>query len=342
LFRDGAGAALRPRSIVAVPSARALALASGFQCIVPPDRDVVRCWGQCGSACGRSENPAALEPAEMFFDTAVVGARKIAASNYTYLLQSAAAACFLAGPGLLSCQGTAAMIGAESNQSTPRPIAALGEAIFVDIALGSGHACAATGPGRVVCWGGTSGNRLGVATDSLATEASRGVFVLKESGDELTGAVRVAAAGGVTCAITGGGRLWCWGTNSVIGLGVGDRNEHVGAVDLGLREVVDVSVGSNHGCAIADRERVYCWGLGALIGQTAGASGDAADGLLFTRPQPVPDLDDAQQLRIGEGHTCALRRSGQVVCWGENDKGQLGDGTTLARFSPTPVVGLYQ
>ena len=42
----------------------------------------------------------------------------------------------------------------------------------------------------------------------------------------------------------------------------------------------------------------------------------------------------------GLGHTCWVSPTGGVECWGLNDAGQLGDGTTLDRAYPAPVTGL--
>jgi len=46
------------------------------------------------------------------------------------------------------------------------------------------------------------------------------------------------------------------------------------------------------------------------------------------------------ELTAGEGHVCARLGDGEVWCWGWNEQGQLGDGTTTSRLRPVRVSGL--
>ncbi len=50
--------------------------------------------------------------------------------------------------------------------------------------------------------------------------------------------------------------------------------------------------------------------------------------------------DPVVAVRGGGAHACLLRKSGAVACWGDGADGQLGDGTTTARSTIAPVVGL--
>ena len=54
----------------------------------------------------------------------------------------------------------------------------------------------------------------------------------------------------------------------------------------------------------------------------------------------VGGLSDVTALAAAGSHTCALTQGGNVQCWGSNDLGALGDGTTDERTSPVVVTGL--
>jgi alpha-tubulin suppressor-like RCC1 family protein len=84
--------------------------------------------------------------------------------------------------------------------------------------------------------------------------------------------------------------------------------------------------------------KVYCWGY-----NNAGQLGNGSAGPTAYSTTPVPVADGAMgnsgvtAVAAGYGHTCALK-SGQVYCWGRNVVGDLGDGTTTDRTTPTLVA----
>jgi len=51
-------------------------------------------------------------------------------------------------------------------------------------------------------------------------------------------------------------------------------------------------------------------------------------------------VESARSLALGDHHTCARKTDGTIACWGDNFHGQLGDGTTTERHSPTAVPAL--
>jgi len=55
---------------------------------------------------------------------------------------------------------------------------------------------------------------------------------------------------------------------------------------------------------------------------------------------PVPGLAGVESLALGDEHSCAITSSGAISCWGRNNRGQLGDGTTTNRSTPVMVSGL--
>ncbi len=68
----------------------------------------------------------------------------------------------------------------------------------------------------------------------------------------------------------------------------------------------------------------------------AGSDASVSDAGVDAGP-PTPAF---VEVAAGGDHTCARTAAGEVWCWGRNDQGQLGDGTTAPRSRPTPVVGL--
>lgn len=269
--------------------------------------------------------------------------------------------CAVMGDGTALCRGTndygrlgigtaAEGTGAEANTT---PVG--GDARFQAIAAGLEHACALDGDGAAWCWGSNRYGQLGVG-DSAGPERCDATFynypeVIHGSLPCATRPVRVAtnarfrtiqADEDETCALTGGGELWCWG-NGYDGFGLGGDAPPAECVALQCWAPIRAAPGllfqkfSLQGggtCAIGPERVVYCWGSYAddRFGR------DTASTARWDAPTPINSTAAVRDVAITWSHTCAITTAGALMCFGANGVGQLGDGTTISRTTPVQVA----
>lgn len=149
------------------------------------------------------------------------------------------------------------------------------------------------------------------------------------------------------CAVMSDGTVRCWGFDRSGQIGDGTTGDDVDQRPVprqvvGLTGAVEVAVGGDHTCARRSDGTVRCWGSGAHAQLGNGSFGEF---LISSVPVTVTGLSDAVSISAGGIHTCAVRSTGGVVCWGGNGNGQLGDGTTgnadRVRTTPVAVSGIF-
>ncbi|MCR9165809.1 MAG: RCC1 domain-containing protein [Nannocystaceae bacterium] len=176
------------------------------------------------------------------------------------------------------------------------------------LAAGQNHACALLEDGTVTCWGYVSPKQAPKKIDGL------------------TGVVAIGSGSGNsdTCAITKDEKVHCWGEQQ-------EPREEEGLTGATLMRA------RNHKCVMTSAGDVQCWGYGDRgqlgTGETKGNNRDKT---------PVVDLGKAVHMDVGMNFACAALQSGDVKCWGWNNRGQLGDGTLIDRSKPVMVAGLTE
>jgi alpha-tubulin suppressor-like RCC1 family protein len=238
-----------------------------------------------------------------------------------------------AGAALCWGWGRLGQLGDGTTMSSKKPRAVLGLTSGVaQISAGFDHTCAVTTSGAALCWGH---NHFGQLGDGTTTSSSLPVAVSGLG----SGVAQISAAGDHSCALLTSGSAMCWGANhnGELGNGTGGFGQFssvpVQVSGLGSG-VAQLSVGSNQVCAVTTAGAALCWGRNDF-----GQLGDGKTGGNRLRPVSVSGLTSGSaQISSGYDHTCAVTTSGGALCWGENQSGQLGDGTLTQ--SPTPV-GVY-
>lgn len=195
------------------------------------------------------------------------------------------------------------------------------------IHCGGNNTCAVDPSGDVTCWGANDYGQLGIASTTKVGDdepPSQKSVLGKPATTDLT------LGFGHACALRADQSLLCWGSNVYGQLGLG-HTEWIGDDEAPAPDgraadaIVAAAAGAWTTCAIRASE-LLCWGRADLH-----LLGYAASEPIGDDPLEIPANLDAVDLggpataiAIGGLHACALTSTGEVLCWGSNDYGQLG------------------
>ncbi len=223
--------------------------------------------------------------------------------------------CALRANGQIACWGENihGQLGNNSTVASSVPIAVSGISTAVSLAVGYEFACAVLDDNTARCWGKNAFGQLGNGTTTTS------LTPVNVTG--LNGAAWLFAGHEHACAVLTTGGMYCWGRNDFGQLGIGTvTDSHVPEMVPGMSGVTAASGGHNHTCAVS-LGTALCWGANAQ-GQL-----ELGDTVNRQSPATLPGITDVTGIVAGVSHSCLGLADGRVRCTGQNQHGQLGDGT---------------
>jgi alpha-tubulin suppressor-like RCC1 family protein len=312
-------------AIAAAPRSSQVATKAFHSCAVRTD-GAVRCWGDNG--LGQLGNGATIDsvvPVEVWG----------LGSGVAEVGTGSAHTCARKTDGTLWCWGSSVNgelgIGLEldSYDTIPNQVYALGNAV-AQLSVGWQHTCAVKTDHTLWCWGLSTYGEIGDGTTNTSTVPVQ-VTALGAN------VAAVSAAVDHTCAIKTDGTLWCWGygLKGELGNGISVISYVPVQVTALGGNVAAVSAGWSHTCARKTDNTLWCWG-----DNPEGELGNGTTTGSMTPVQVTALGGNVVAMSAGWYHTCARMNDGTLWCWGYNEYGQVGDGSTTTRLSPVQVSAL--
>jgi alpha-tubulin suppressor-like RCC1 family protein len=253
--------------------------------------------------------------------------------------------CILLSDGTIQCFGSNVHgeLGDGTRTDSSIPVEVIGITTATAITAGGGvrregHTCALLSDASILCWGDNGNGQLGNGT------TKRSPSPVPVTG--ITTATAIAAGsgrGGHTCAVLSDGTARCWGDNRRGQLGNGTTTSSSTPVEVtGIATAIAIAAGGGDevgfSCALLSDGTIQCWGS-----NRNGQLGNGETQRSLT-PVPVSGISTATTIAAGGGaitaHACALLSDDTIKCWGDNQSGQLGNGTTTGSSTPVEVTGI--
>ncbi|HTR49840.1 MAG TPA: hypothetical protein VMJ10_03975 [Kofleriaceae bacterium] len=292
------------------------------------------CWG--GNTCGQVGNGIVGDCSTFTTKSAVASPSKVVQSTpgnpsltgIAEIVTGEENTCARMTDGTLQCWGwnLYGQIGGSGVQASGYPIqvttmnGVLGASAGVMVSYG--HTCAWDTSGALRCWGYNASGQLGV--DNQTNQPYPDVV-------PLASVVDARSANQFTCAQLADGTMYCFGDDTDGQLG--DGNMGTGVVSIVPAEVIasgspfgsvaEIGTGDGTTCARKTDGTVWCWGTNNVGQLGIGSLTPAASASPVQVPLPAP----ASALAVGNDHACAVLPGDEIRCWGDNTRGQLGNGT---------------
>ena len=333
----GAGEApqLQPVPVAGGHQFRAISGAGFFMCAATPEGQPW-CWGERAAyTTFRDSVPTSI--------SATPALTSIVAGPYH--------ACGITTSGKVFCWGDNhyGQLGAGDTATHANPVEVTGGLTFASVTVGSDHTCGLTTQGTAYCWGqgllGALGGGLETPQPTFSPTAVSGGLRFKS----------LSAGSNYSCGVTTDGKGYCWGLNVFGDLGQGSIVESVvatptvvaGGLTFSQIATSGTIVGYPNTCGLTTSGAAYCWGInqkGQLGDPSANPGGcdtsPGGPGPCASTPVAIPGGLSFATITVGGRHVCGATTGGAIYCWGANNLGQLGNGTTGDSPHPTAVLGI--
>ncbi len=302
---------------------------------------VAYCWGN--NADGQLGNPAVATPCAGASDPCSDKPVRVATSLvFSSISAGDGYTCAITTAGAAYCWGsnTYGQLGIGSQAPARRPAKVGIEGVtFQSISAADSHSCAVTSAGAAYCWGSNDGGKLGTGRPGgghtvPVPVAGRLVF-------------RSITAGYFhTCGVTRDGKAYCWGRDDQGEVGNAPKAPSAApvrvAADTAFR-VVRAGAQFDYTCGVDAGGGIWCWGANCFnqLGVDSLTEQCGTPPMpCSTKPSPVRVAGTFRTVAVEFSHSCALTADGGVLCWGDNNNGQVGNGNFGDRsITPASVLG---
>jgi alpha-tubulin suppressor-like RCC1 family protein len=214
-------------------------------------------------------------------------------------------------------------LGTGDGESHPTPVQVPGVSGAASVGAGDLHTLVLTADGTLFAWGDNSRGQVGDGTQGNIRETPVRVSGLSQ--------VRAIDPGcGHSMALHQDGTVWVWGRSRYDDVGL-DRP--LPTKVAGLENVVSIAAGNRHSAAVKADGTVWTWGLNW--------EGQLGTGDLLDQPIPaemsIPETGKAVQVAAYD-ITIVRAQTGRLFAAGDNEQGQIGDGTHENRLAAVPVL----
>ena len=313
-------------SVVPGLAAESVAVGDRHTCAINAADGSVWCWGD-----GFTAMPALVNNTH----------------QYKQVVSGNGFSCVLGVGGRVYCLGKNinAVLGQLPSQlaSSPTPVRIAGLGAVVELAAGSHHACARKGDGTVWCWGGDGFGQLGPAAAADTCGGAQNPSPCSPTPLQVTSdaqqtpllARQLRLSDDDSCVLPqDDSRVLCWGANGSLQLGASGGGVSVPLMVNGTpAAVAELIAGGATACVRTTAGEAWCWGDN---GEQQVAQDTAPQ---FATPMVSPYYQRAVRFGVSATFSCASLPGG-MACAGNNDYGQLGDGTFDPGSLPETSVAL--